>query len=178
MPGATTDIKVFRYGVEIQPTAFGVGANQQLYEGCVALVSGSGSTTTGYLKSAVTPLELDLVAGLVGEPAGGTQVETEPGILGGTTDGAVWVNVLTGTFMIQSGTGADALTAANNGKNVYYGGENAQGPIACTLQSNGGGTRPVLGIQLPQDPGFANNYIPGSNYWPIKLNVIGGPGGV
>lgn len=174
MSGATTDIKVYRYGVENQPTSFGVGANQQLYQGCVALVSGSGSTTTGYLKNAASPGTADLVAGIVGEPAGGTQVEVAPGILGGTTDGAVWANVLTGTFMFQSGTGSDLLTAATNGKNVYYGGENAQGPIACATSATN--TRPVLGIQLPQDPGFAGNYIPGSNYWPIKLNVIGGPG--
>jgi hypothetical protein len=151
-----------------------VGATQTVYPGCVALVSAGSGASAGNLKNAATPAAADLVAGLIATPAGGTYVQTGPGITGGSTDGAVWVDVQAGTFMIQSGTGADLLTTANNGKTVYYGGENANGPIACATSA--GSSRPTLGLQLPQDPGFANNYIPGSNYWPIKLNVIGGPG--
>jgi hypothetical protein len=171
----TNDIKAYRYGVPENNgiTSFGVGASQQVYEGAVALVSGSGATTVGYLKNAASPGASDLVAGIIGTPAGGTYVATSPGILGGTTDGAVWVNVLTGTFFIQSGTGADQLSATTNGKTVYYGGENSSGPIACATSASS--TRPTLGIQLPQDPGFAGGFLPGANYWPIKLNVVGGP---
>lgn len=175
MTGLTNDTHVVRYGSgdNNQPTSFGVGANQQLYYGEVALVSGSGSVTVGYLKNAATAGSADLVAGMIGDPAGGTYTSTGPGILGGSTDGAVWVNVQTGCFFIQSGTGSDLLSATTNGKTVYYGGENTSGPIACATSS--GGTRPVLGIQLPQDPGIAGGFTPGASYWPIKLNVIGGP---
>jgi len=174
MAGATTDIKTFRYGSgDPQLTSFGVGAAAQIYSGCVALVSGSGATTAGYLKNAANPGTLDLVAGIVGEPAGGTYVKTGPGILGGTADGSVWADVRTGCFMVQSGTGADLLTAAGNGKTVYYAGENANGPVAAAVI--GTPNRPVLGIQLPQDPGFAGGSLPGANYWPIKFSVIGGP---
>lgn len=175
MAGVTSDIKTYQYGIPENPgpTSWGVGANQQLYSGAIALLSGSGATTTGYLKNAASPGNADIVVGIVGEPAGGTYVKTGPGILGGSTDGSVWADVRTGTFMIQSGTGSDQLSATNNGKTVYYGGENAYGPIACA--TNGSGTRPTMGIQFPQDPGIAGNFTPGSNYWPIKLNVVGGP---
>jgi hypothetical protein len=174
MAGLTSDTHVVPYGTEGQLVAYPVGANQQLYVGEVALISGSGATTTGYLKNAATAGSADIVVGMIGEPAGGTYVQTGPGVLGGTTDGAVWDNVQTGCFFIQSGTGSDLLSASTNGKTVYYGGENANGPIACATNP-GGNSRPVLGVQLPQDPGIANNFAPGSNYWPIKLNVVGGP---
>ena len=172
MTAVTNDIPAYPYGVEGSLTSWGVGQTQTVYPGCVALVSGSGSVTIGFLKNAATPGASDLVAGIIDNPAGGTYVQTGPGIVGGATDGAVWADVKTGAFMFQSGTGSDLLSAATNGKTVYYGGENAQGPIACATSA--GSTRPVLGIQLPQDPGFAGNFIPGSNYWPIKLNTIGG----
>ena len=168
----TNDIKSYEYGVGYGLVAYPVGATQQLYEGEVALISGSGSVTTGYLKNAATPGSADLVVGIIGRPAGGTAVATGPGFAGGTADGAVWADVKTGSFCFQSGTGADQLSEATNGKTVYLGNENAQGSIAC---ATGSGTRPVLGIQLPQDPGFAGGCLPGPNYWPIKLNTIGGP---
>jgi hypothetical protein len=175
MAGVTTDIKAYPYGIpQNDQLAWPVGATQQLYEGCVALQSGgSGGITQGYLKNAATAYASDICVGLVDTPAGGTYVPTGPGILGGSTDGSVWANVRAGTFMFQSGTGADLLSATTNGKTVYYGGENASGPIACATSNSG--ARPALGVQFPQDPGFANNYIPGSNYWPIKMNVVGGP---
>lgn len=171
----TADTKIYTYGTQdfSNLVAYPVGANQQLYYGAVALMSGSGSVTTGYLKNAASPGSADIVVGMVGEPAGGTYVPTGPGVLGGTTDGAVWDNVRTGAFFFQSGTGSDQLSEATNGKTVYYSGENASGPIACATSATS--TRPVLGIQLPQDPGIAGGFGPGSNYWPIKLNVVGGP---
>lgn len=175
MTGITSDIHTVQMGVPYgvnQLVAWPVGATQQLYVGAVALVSGSGSVSTGYLKNAATAGSADKVAGINGDPAGGTAVQTGPGILGGSTDGAVWVNVRTGTFWIQSGTGANALSEATAGTTVYYGGENSTGPIA---NATGAGTSPVLGIQLPADPFMQTAPQPGSNYFPIKLNVIGGP---
>lgn len=174
MAGLANDIKTIQYGVpeNSQLVAYPVGASAQLYSGAVALIAGTGGTTTqGYLKSAATASASDIVAGIVAEYAGGTGVATGPGILGGTTDGAIWANVRTGTFFIQSGTGSNALTEAKVGQNVYYGGENTNGPIANATQ----GTSPILGVLLPQDPGITNNPTPGSTYWPVKLNTVGGP---
>src|SRR5580658_7842401 len=114
MAGATTDIPAYPYGPEGQLTSYPVGATQTVYPGCVALVSAGSGASAGNLKNAATPAATDLVAGLIATPAGGTYVQTGPGITGGSTDGAVWVDVQAGTFMIQSGTGADLLTTANN----------------------------------------------------------------
>ena len=175
MAGLTHDTHLTTYGTQdtSNNVAYPVGANQQLYYGAVALMSGSGSVSVGYLKNAATPGSSDKVVGMVGEPAGGTLVQTGPGVLGGSTDGAVWDNVRNGSFFFQSGTGSDQLSEATNGTTVYYGGENSSGPIACA--TNGSSTRPTLGVQLPQDPGIAGGFTPGANYWPIKLNVVGGP---
>jgi hypothetical protein len=174
MAGVTQDIQMWPVSPDTQlAVPYGVGASQTVYHGCIALVSGSGATTVGYLKNAATAGAADLVAGIVDTPSGGTYVQTGPGIVGGTTDGSVWVDVRTGTFLMQSGTGADQLVASGNGTVVYYGGESASGPIACATSA--GSTRPKLGIQLPQDPSQQNGSLPGSNYWPIKLNQIGGP---
>jgi hypothetical protein len=173
MAGVTTDIKTFEYGVPDQTlVAYGIAANQQLYSGAIALVSGSGASTTGYLKNAATPGSSDLVAGIVDSYAGGCAVSTSPGLLGGSTDNALQANVRTGTFFVQN-SALNPVSVTQVGKTVYYQGENASGPIVSS--SSVGGTLPSMGILLPQDPGFANNYIPGSNYWPVKLNVIGGP---
>ena len=174
MAGMTGPVPVVRYGAgdNDQPTSYPIGASQTLYYGEVALISGSGAVTTGYLKNAATAGSADLVAGMVGDPAGGTFVETGSGIVAGTTDGSVWSNVQTGAFFFQSGTGSDLLSEATVGKTVYYGGENASGPLA---MATGSGTRPVLGVQLAQDPGIAGGSIPGSNYWPVVLNAIPRP---
>jgi hypothetical protein len=172
----TTDTLVVRYGSpgdHDQTVAYPVGATQQLYYGAVALMSGSGAVTTGYLKNAASPGSADTVVGMIGDPAGGTLVCTGPGILGGATDGAVWDNVATGAFFFQSGTGSDQLSEATAGKTVYYGGENSSGPLAMATSATS--TRPILGVQLPQDPGIAGGATPGANYWPVVLNQIPRP---
>jgi hypothetical protein len=165
----TKDCHTIEFGVPEGNTlvAYPVGATEQLYSGAVALLSAAG-----FLKNAATPLSTDVVVGIIGDPAGGTQVQTGPGILGGATNGAVWVNVRTGSFFLQGGSGADALSAATNGKVVYYHGENNSGPV---IDATGAGTKPVAGIQFPQDPGIAGTVTPGAAYWPIKLNEVGGP---
>jgi hypothetical protein len=166
MTGVANDIKLIRYGAGDgdQPTAAPIGNAQQLYSGTVALVSGSGSVTAGYLKNAASPGSADLVVGMVGDATGGA-FSTGPGLPKPTADGSVWAEVLTGAFFFQSGTGADQLSVTTNYKTVYYGGENANGPIAmATSQSS---TLPVLGVQVPQDPGIAGGFSPGSGYWPV-----------
>lgn len=177
MAAVANDIKTWKYGASERLTTAPVGAASQLYVGAVALISAGTGATAGFLKNAATPAAADIVMGIVDEPAGGTLVQTGPGILGNGTDGGVWVNVRTGTFwVIGSGSGiagATALTAANNGKAVFYAGETAQGPVASA--SSNAGAFPAMGIQLPQDPGFAGGTLPGATYWPVKFNVIGEP---
>ena len=170
----TNDVPVVRYGAgdNSQPVAYPIGATQQLYYGAVALMSGSGATTTGYLKNAATPGSADVVVGMVGPPAGGTLAQVGPGILG-TTDGAIWDDVSTGAFFFQSGTGSDQLSDATAGKTVYYGGENNSGPLA--MATSNSSTRPILGVQLPQDPGIAGGFTPGASYWPVVLNAVPRP---
>ena len=167
MAGLTADTHVYAYGVEPNLSSAPVGSNQQLYFGAVALISGSGSVSVGYLKNAATAGSSDIVVGMISEPAGGTTVSTGPGILGGTTNGAVWADIQNGAFFFQSGTGSNLLTEAAVFTTVYYGGENANGPIA---NATGAGTSPVLGTLLPQDPGIAGGFSPGSNYWPVKIS--------
>lgn len=164
----TKDCHTIEFGVPEGNTlvAYPVKASAQLYSGAIALLR------AGYLINAATAASTDLVVGIIGDPAGGTAVQTGAGILGGSTDGAVWVNVRTGSFFLQSGSGADALVAASVGSTVYYHGENNSGPV---IDLTGAGTKPVAGILLPQDPGIAGGVTPGSSYWPIKLNVVGGP---
>jgi hypothetical protein len=174
MAGLTNDCHTTQYGVPddgLYLVAYPVGANAQLYGGAVALLSGSGSVSTGYLKNAAAPGTADTVVGIIDGPAGGTQVATGAGVLGGSTDGAVWVNVRRGTFFMQNASGGSALSEATAVTTVYYLGENANGPIA---SATGKGTYPVLGVQLPQDPGIAGTCSPGSSYYPIKLNVTSG----
>jgi hypothetical protein len=169
MAGLTAPIHLARYGSGDgdQPTAYPDGASQLFISGAVALVSGSGSVTAGYLKNPATTGTSDYVVGMLGDPAGGTFVDTSTTFTSGTVDGDTWHEVLTGSFFFQSGTGSDQLSAATNGKTVYYGGENANGPIACAVI--GTPARPVLGTQIPQDPGIAGGSAPGSNYWPITV---------
>src|SRR6185436_7141006 len=166
MAGMTGPVKKIRYGVEGEQFAQGVGASQVLYPGEVALQSGSGSVTAGYLKNAASPGAADLVVGMLGEPTGGVYM-LGPSITAGTVDGELQMEVLTGTFFIQSGTGSDELSAATNNKTVYYGGENEDGPIACATSQ--GSSLPVLGVQRPQDPSIAGGALPGENYWPIAI---------
>lgn len=173
MAGLTRDCKTIRYGSGDgkQPLAYPIGASQQLYSGAVALLSGSGSVTTGYLKNAETPGSADVVVGMIDSASAG-DASVSPGLPTSTADGGVWAEVLTGAFFFQSGTGSDLLSAATNGLQVYYGGEDANGPIACATSASS--TRPVLGIQLPQDPGIAGGSSPGANYWPIIVQPTKG----
>jgi hypothetical protein len=171
MAGLTQDVHAYPYGTDGGLASWPVAANQTCYVGGVALQSGGTGATQGYLKNGDTSVSAtDTVVGMLEGPEVATGAQTGPGVVGGTTDGAVWASVREGTFFFQSGTGADTLSAATNGTTVYYGGENATGPIAC--KTSGSSTRPVLGVQVPQDPGIAGGFSPGASYWPIKLTTI------
>lgn len=174
MTGLANDTVPYRYGTADgeQEDSAPLGATQTVYYGSVALLSGSGAVTTGYLKNAATPGSSDTVIGMIGEPAGGTYVKTGPGIVGSSADGGVWVNVMRGTFYFQSATGGDALTESLVGKTVFYKGENTTGPIASA--TNDTNTLPTLGVLVAQDPGIANGFSPGSSWWPVRLNPTAG----
>lgn len=165
----TKDCHTIEFGVPEGNTlvAYPVKAAAQLYSGAVALLRG------GFLINGASPLSTDLIVGIIGDPAGGTLVQTGVGILGGATDGAVWVNVRTGSFFLQSGSGADTLVNTSAGATVYYHGENNNGPVIDL--TSGSSTRAPAGILLPQDSGIAGGVTPGAAYWPIKLNTVGGP---
>ncbi len=169
----TRDAKIIRYGSgdDAQPLAYGIGASQQLYSGEVALVSGSGSVSAGYLKNAASTGTSDYIVGMVGDATGGA-FSTAPGLPTSTTDGGVWAEVLTGTFFFESGTGADQITAALNGLTVYYGGESDNGPLVAAIA--GTPARPALGILVPQDPGIAGGSSPGPDFWPVIINPAKG----
>jgi hypothetical protein len=62
------------------------------------------------------------------------------GVVGGSTNGAVTVEIATGSFFLASGTGADAITQANVGATVYLINETTVG------LTSGSGTRPAAGV--------------------------------
>lgn len=150
----TSDIRKIRYGsaIDHQPIEYAVGkgaSGQTLYRGSVAAISGGTTVTKGYLKNMATPAATDQVVGLIdgyGPSCG--QANTGPGI-GGTTlntaDGVLTANVVTGTFLLAGGTGADALTITNIQTPVYLVDERTVGA------TSGSASRPVAGllVQVP-----------------------------
>jgi hypothetical protein len=145
----TADIKIVRYGTPgnaTQPANQPVTANAQLYRGAIA------ATRSGYAVEMTAPQSTDIVWGLY-EGYGPGTADTIPGMLGGSTNGAVTVEVATGSFYLNGGTGADAITQANVGATVYVINENTVGLTSSS------GTRPVAGIveslqQAPNLTGF------------------------
>lgn len=143
-----------------QPIAAGLGATVTVYRNTIALLDG----TTKFLKNASSPAATDIVIGMIGEIAGGTASQTGPGITGTSTSGAVLINCETGTFLLASGTGADALVAADAGATVYVVDEVTVG------KTNGGSSRPTAGTMLPITPDMPSGFVP------VKLNGVAGQG--
>ncbi len=148
----TSDIQTTRYGSQVnhQPIEYPVGkgsAGQTLYRGSIAALSGGTTVTAGYLKNIATPASTDIVVGVIAGygPKSGL-ADTGPGIIApNTSDGAITANVVTGTFLMLGGTGADALTVTNVGTSVYLVNEDTVGA------TNGSSSRPVAGllVQVP-----------------------------
>ena len=162
----TKDVLYRRVGSEgvHQPIAAPLGAAVTVYRNSIALLSAGVGATQGYLKNASSPASGDIVIGMVGEIAGGTAAQTGPGIIGNGTDGGVIINCETGSFLLASGTGADALTETNAGATVYVIDEVTVG------LTNGGSTRPVAGTMLPLTPDIPTGFVP------VKLNGVAGQG--
>jgi len=143
----TSDVRKIRYGSPIthQPIVFPVGkgsAGQTLYRGSVAAISGGTTVTAGYLKNMATPAAADIVVGLV-EGYGPGIADTGPGVVApNTSNGAVTAEVATGTFLLASGTGADALSVTQLGQSVYLVDEITVGA------TSGGSSRPVAGLLI------------------------------
>lgn len=143
MANLTQDITVERYGTPgnaNQPINLNLKATTTVYRGSIAL------TRSGVAVPAVNSnlTSTDLVWGLY-EQAGPGTADTGPGILGGSVDGAVTVDVQTGCFFLASSSGSDLLGVSTLGKTVYVYDEQT---VAAT---NGGATRPVAGIHLFTD---------------------------
>jgi hypothetical protein len=140
----THDVHVVRYGTPgngEQPLNFPMGAAPlTIYRGTIALVD-----NTGLLKSQASPLTTDSCWGLIDQVVPTRAIiDGGPGITGGSTAGAVTVDVLTGSFYLACGTGADAMTAANVGATVYV-----MDDITVGLTAS---TRPKAGILVGYDP--------------------------
>ncbi len=146
------DVFVSRSGVEgaHEPLAAPLGSAVTVYSGTIAL------SRAGYLANASAPQTTDTCLGLIGNPAGGTYVKTGPGIVGNGSQGAngVWVEILTGSFILACGTGADALTEADVGADVYVMDEITVG------KTSGSTTRPVAGRLMPITPDIASGFVP------------------
>ncbi len=158
----TSDQLYRRVGAEgvHQPIAAGLTNAVTVYRNTIALLDG----TTRYLKNADTPASTDVIIGMIGGVAGGTIADTGQGITGGATSGAVIVDCETGSFLLASGTGADALTEADAGNNVYVVDSITVG------RTNGGSTRPVAGVMLPNDVTTPTGYVA------VKLAGVAGQG--
>ena len=131
----TADVKTIRFGSpgnSTQPMNFGLTASATVYRGSIA------TTRAGYLVAASSPQSTDTTWGIIDKAGAGT-ADINPGIVGGTTNGSVTVEIATGSFFLANGTGADAITQANVGSLVYVINETTVG-----LTSNGN-TRPVAG---------------------------------
>jgi hypothetical protein len=149
-----------------QPLNAGVGATVQLYRGTIAGLTGTGANA-GYLKNMDTPASTDVVIGMINKGGPGYP-DTIPGILGGATNGAVTAEILTGTFLLASGTGADQLSVATAGSNVYVINSITVGA------TSGGGTRPLAGVQMPAGD-LTNLPVGVGGLYPIKFTVVGSP---
>lgn len=158
----TSDQLYRRVGAEgvHQPVCAPLTANVTVYRNTIALLDG----TTRYLKNADTPAATDKVIGMIDAVAGGTASNADVGITGGSTNGAVLVDCATGTFLLASGTGADALTEADAGNDVYVVDSITVG------RTNGGSTRPVAGQMLPNDVTTPAGYVA------VKLTGVAGNG--
>lgn len=154
----SADIKQIRFGTPgnaSQPVNQPLKASQTVYRGSVA------ATRSGYLVPMSSPLSTDVVWGIVDKAGPGT-ADTGPGIVGGSTDGAVTVEIATGTFFLKAGSGADALTQANVGATVYLIDEQTVGA------TSSGNTRPVAGILMALGNNVGN-IVPIAGMVAVKL---------
>ena len=163
----TTDQKIIRVG-----TADGHQTISQpqlnstnLYAGTVAI------TRAGYLADPMAGVQSgDIVWGIINGIQDGAPHVTAP-MAGGTTNGTHVLDIDTGTFFLAAGSGADALTQANVGQEVFL----IDGlTVGAT---NAGGNRPTAGILTVIGAGVWSGWY-GVRLGSIQLtaNLINQPG--
>ena len=164
----TGDVKTFRFGApgnSTQPMNLGLTASATVYRGSIA------TTRIGYLVAASTPQSTDITWGIIDKAGAGT-ADTGPGIVGGTTNGGVTVEIATGSFFLQNGTGADAFTQANVGATAYVINETTMGA------TSGSSSRPIGGEFLGLASVIAANRPDLAGMIAVKVgNVAGSTGG-
>jgi hypothetical protein len=165
----TSDILTDRYGAPDghQPLSKLLPSAVTVYRGTIAGLAGTGATQ-GKLKNMDTVATTDIVLGLIQKAGSGWPNDTQ-GITG-DSGGKMTVEIQTGSFILASGTGADALDVTTNGATVYAIDSQTVG------KTNGGSTRPAAGIQLACNTDDAS--IP-SGFVAVKLGTpnspLGGP---
>ena len=140
MANLTADIKTVRYGTPgnaSQPVNLNLKATTTVYRGSIAI------TRSGVAVPAVNSslLSTDVAWGVI-ENAGPFTADTGPGITGGSVDGAVTVEVATGTFFFASST-TGPLGPTTLGKTVYVYDEQT---VTATA-----GSLPVAGVHAYTD---------------------------
>lgn len=143
MANLAADIPIVEFGTpgnENQPVNLNLKASTTVYRGSIAL------TRSGVAVPAQNAnlLSTDVTWGVY-EHAGAGTADTGPGITGGTVDGAVTVEVMTGTFFLASSTGGDQLGPTTLGKQVFVYDEQT---VAAT---SGGAARPPAGTHIYTD---------------------------
>jgi hypothetical protein len=163
----TSDIVTDRYGGPEghQPLNKLVPAGVTVYRGTVAGMAGTGGAgVQGQLKNEDTVAATDIVLGIVSKAGSGYSNATV-----GIT-GAANVEIETGSFILASGTGADALSQLTNGATVYLINSTTVGA------TSGSASRPVAGIQLSCNADDASIPV---GYVAVKLGTpnspLGGP---
>ncbi len=161
----TADILTDRYGSPDghQPLNKVLNTGITVYRGSMAGLYGA-TAAQGTLKNEDTVASTDIILGIVNKAGSGYSNATV-GITGACT-----VEIETGSFILASGTGADALGQTTNGATVYAINSFTVGA------TSGSSTRPVAGIQLSCNADDAS--IP-AGYVAVKLGTpnspLGGP---
>src|SRR5271157_603057 len=141
------DVKITRYGTadghELDNQPMGTGVT--VYRGSFAITDDD----TGMIKNATNSDNTDICWGLI-DHAGPGVIDGSPGITNSGADGAVTVEIATGTFFMYSSTGSDQLTQATVGSIVYVYDEVT---VAAT-KSN----RCVAGVHVACDPTMPGGY--------------------
>ncbi len=165
MTALTQDIPIVEYGVRgdaTQPLNFPLKATTTVYRGSIAITRNGVAVPAIKANLAVAT---DICWGVF-ESAGPGTADTGPGITGGTVDGAVTVEVATGTYFLASSTGADLLGPTTLGKTVYVYDEQT---VAATQNT----TRPIAGVHVYTDATRTDAV----GIYAIKLGPIAGSSG-
>ena len=158
----TGDVKVIRDGTPgnaSQPVNQPVKALQTIYRGSVAI------TRSGYAYPATSPQSSDVVWGIVDKYGPGF-ADTAPGIVGGATDGAVTMEIATGSFFLAnvSTNASDIATQASVGLPVYLVDETH------FSMWNDNGLRPLAGVLNRIEPFMSAQY----GLFSVKLGAQAG----